>query len=364
MRILQNYILKELIGPFILSIVVFTFILLMGNLIKLAELVITKGVGVIYVIRLFIYLIPYLLSYTIPMASLTTTLLAFGRLSSDNEIVAIKANGISLYRIMVPVIVLGFILSFISVILNDRILPKTHFASRQIVKEIGMKKPTVYLEEGTFIKTFEPYIIFIYGINRNALSNIRIYETQEGKPTRIIIANRGEFITIPEKQLLKLKLMDGSSDEPNPKDPNSFYKLDFETYYLTLDLSKYQTSKDIEKKPKDESINELHREIKTLKPMGVDIKPLFTEIHKKISLSFASIAFILIGLPLGLVSRRGEKSIGFGISLGLIILYYVLLAGGEAMALKGILSPGISVWLPNLLLGMLGIVLIYFVAER
>lgn len=363
MKILRNHILKELTGPFILSLIIFTFVLLMGNLVQLAELVINKGVGVTYVVRLFIYLIPYLACYTIPMSILTSTLLVFGRFSADNEVTAMRANGVSLYKIAAPLLVVGLLISLASVILNDKILPRAHFASRRTIKEIGFKRPTAYLEPGTFIKNFEKYIIFIYGINQNKLTNVRIYEPREGKAARTIIAESGELISVPERNAIKLKLINGISDEPNPKDPKNFYKLNFKTYYLTLDLSE-QNNASIGKKPKDMTIRELKKEIRKLEIMSIDANPLLTEIHKKIVLSFASLAFVLIGFPLGIITRRGERSITFGLSLGVIIVYYLLLAGGEALSLRGLCSPAIGVWFGTLLLIGAGAILTYRMVER
>lgn len=354
MQILRNYIIKELLGPFILSLVVFTFVLLMGNIIQLAELLITKGVEIIYVGKLFFNLIPYLLSYTIPMSILTAVLLTFGKLSSDNEITAIRASGISLLPILIPVLVIGILFCMFSIYLNDKVLPKSHFNSRKILSEIGFKKPTAYLEAGTFIKTFKKYIIFIYSIEKNKLHNIRIYEPQEGRPTRTIIAEHGEFIPLPEQKLIKLKLINGVSDEPNPENPNSFFKLTFKTYFITLDLAENPQGSNIEKKPKDMTIDELKEEIKKFTKESIDPSPLLTEIHKKISLSFSSLAFILIGLPLAIRTKRHEKSIGFGMSLIIIIIYYLLLASGEAVSLRQLCPPVVAMWFPNILLVLIG----------
>lgn len=358
MRIIRGYIIKEISVPFFYSLVIFTFVLLMGNLIQLAELLITKGVEIIYVVRLFLNLIPYLLSYTIPMSILTAVLLTFGKLSADNEIIAIRASGISLFPIMIPVLVVGMLFCMLSIYLNDKVLPKSHFASRKILSDIGLKKPTAYLEAGTFIKTFKKYIIFIYSIDKNKLNNIRIYEPQEGKPTRTIIAKHGEFISIPEQKNLKLRLTDGISDEPNPEDPNSFFKLTFKTYFLTLDLAENQQGS-IEKKPKDMTIQELKEEIEKFKKENIDSSPLLTEIHKKISISFASLAFIIIGFPLAVRTKRQEKSIGFGMSLAIIMVYYILSAMGEALALRQKCQPALSMWIPNILLVLIGAVLFY-----
>jgi len=334
----------------------------MGNMIKLAEMVITKGVDLLYCARLFGHMTPYLLSYSIPMSILTATIMTFGRLSADNEITAMRANGISLFRMTSSLVIVGLMLSVGSCILNDRILPKAHYNSRKLLAEISMEKPTAYLESGTFIKSFADYIIFIYEIKGNKLEDIRIYQTREGRSTRTIVARKGEFIPLPGKNAIKLRLIDGISDEPDPQYPGRFFRLKFNTYETTLQL-KHAVGK-IDKKRKDMTIDELRAEIKKFKHKTIEVFPLVTEIHKKISLSFASLAFILIGVPIALITKRGERSVGFGLSLGIIIVYYILMVAGEAVSLKGTIPPAIAMWFPNAFLCISGIGLAMFTLEH
>ena len=349
--------------PFILSLAILIFIMLMGSLVNLFDLIINKGVSLFLVSRLILLLIPNLLSYAIPLGILSATLLVIGRLSADNEIVAIRASGINLYKLCFPIIIVGLLASLASIPLNDRLKPNCLYASRKIVKQIGVKSPAAFLEAGTFIRTFQNYIIFIYGIHQNKLSNIRIYQPQEGKPTRTIIANRGEFLPFPEKDIVKLKLMDGSSDEPNPKDPSTFYKLNFKTYYLTLDIS--GGAQNLQKKLKDMNIRELRQKIGELKKDKIeDITPIITEINKKLSFSFASFAFVLLGLPLAISTRRREKFVGIGLSIGVFVAYYILFLAGEVLSIRGFVYPGLGVWLADIVLACMGLILILQTMKR
>ncbi len=358
MKILRTYLLKEIVSMFLFSLLVFTFVLVAGNLIKLADFVINKGVAIKEVGKLFLFLIPFLLSYTIPMSALSATLITFGRLSSDNEIIAMRAHGINLYRAASPLIIAGLILSLFSIILNDRILPESHFASRKIVKNISLKNPCAYLESGIFIKNFKNYIIFIHEIDKNKLKGVRIYQLQEGRPTRTIIAKKGEFITMENQNAIKLKLLDGTSDEPNPKNPMYFYKLNFKTYYLTLNIDEALASEDyIQKKPKEMNFQEIKQEIKKLGRHHIDAPALIAEFHRKISISFASLVFIVIGIALGIFTRRGEKTVQFAIALGVIVVYYLLMASGMAISLKGIQPIALWMYLPNAILAIFGIAL-------
>jgi len=359
MKILRKYIIKEIIVMFLFSLAIFTFTLVVGNIIRLAELVINKGVDIRLVGRLFLYLIPFLLSYTIPMSILTATLLVFGRLSGDNEIVAIRASGINIYRLSFPLLALGLTLSLFSIILNNEIIPNMHFASRKIVRNIGIKTPAAYLEPGTFIKSFKGYVIFIHEIDKNKLKGVRIYQPQDARSTRTIISERGEFITLENQNAVKLKLINGTSDEPNPKNPINFYKLNFKTYYLTLNVDEsIAASGYTEKKPKEMNFQEIKNEIERLGKYHVDTPSLVAEFHRKISISFASMVFVIIGIPLGIFTRRGEKTIQFAIALGVIVAYYLLMASGMALSLKGVWNPGFWMYAPNIIIGTLGIILL------
>lgn len=359
MKILRKYLLKEIFVMFLFSLVMFTFALVAGNLVKLADLVINKGVDIMQVGKLFIFLIPFLLSYTIPMSVLSATLLVFGRLSSDNEITAMRTHGINLYKLTLPLIIMGLILSLFLVVLNDRVLPETHFASRKIIKNIGIKRPSAYLEPGTFIKSFKGYIIFIQNIDKNKLKGIRIYQLQEDRPARTIIAKEGEFIILEKQNAIKLKLINGTSDEPNLKNPMHFYKLNFKTYYLTLSVDNDLASVDhIEKKPKEMNFQEIKQEIKRLGIHHIDAPALIAEFHRKISISFTSLVFVIIGISLGIFTRRGEKTVQFAVALGIIVVYYLLMAGGMAISLKGIKPLPLWMYLPNVLLTGVGIVLL------
>jgi lipopolysaccharide export system permease protein len=371
MRILRNYIIKEVTWPILACLCVFTFVLLIGNMFKLADLMINKGVDILDVIKLFFYLIPYILSYTIPMAILTATMIAFGRLASDNEVIAMKASGISLYKIGLPVIIIAFVISLASVYLNDRVLPASHFASYKLVKGVALKNPAAYLESGTFIKNFKGYIVRIDSIEGNQLEGILIYQLQDGGPTRTIIAERGEFIAHENKNFITLRLSEGSVDEPNPKEPDMFYKLNFKTYNMTLDLDKDISLDDINKKPKSMTIKELKEDIARLKATASkeehirkDIKERLVEIHRKIAMAFSSFVFVLVALPLAINTKKREKSVGFAMSLIVLTVYYLILFGGMALSLREAIPPMVGVWLANLIYFIIGALLTFAIIEQ
>ncbi|MBN1794553.1 MAG: LptF/LptG family permease [Candidatus Omnitrophica bacterium] len=358
MKIIGRYILAELAWPWFFTLFVLTFVMLMGNLIKVTDLIINKGIGPLDIARLFAYFIPYLLTYTVPMSTLIAILLTFGRLANDNEIIALRSSGMNLAKLLVPLLAVGVILSLGGTMINDRLLPMAHFESRKIIKNIAAKSPLAYLEAGTFVKDFSHYILFIYEINGHALKNVRIYEPKKDGPTRTIIAEEATVVPMPHNEGIVLTLFNGTSDEPNPRKPGSFYKLNFKKYTIALDLSEaLAEDASVNKKPSDMNIQEILHEKTTLDAIGIDTKPLETELHRKISLAFASLCFIILGFSLALLTKRSEKSIAFGIGLLIIVSYYVLLAGGKALSLKGVFAPSLCMWTPNIIALIAGIAL-------
>ena len=356
MNILQNYILKEVLVGFLVAILLFTFILLIGNFVKLAELVMTRGVDIVSVLKLFFFLVPYLMKFTVSMAFLTSIVFVFGRLSADREIMAMQASGVRLFKLAFPVVVLGLLLSMGSVVLNDRWIPKSHLAYRKLLKEIGSKNPTGLFEAGTFIEGFGNYILFVYEIDKDILKNIRIYQPQENRPPRTLIAKTGRILTSSEKDVLTLELTDGTSDEPNPQNPNTFYKLNFKTYRINLKVSEL-LDRPFSKKTKDMTFRELVQKMRKLERERIHPAPLTTEIHKRLSMAFSSLVFVLIGIPLAIRTGRAEKSINFAISMGVAFLYWILLALSEALSLRGVLDATVAMWLPNILLATAGLYL-------
>lgn len=332
--------------------------LLGRGLVQMADFIFNKSVDVFLVLKLLYYSLPFILTFLIPMSVLVATLMTFGKLSYDNELTAVKASGISLLKVTRPLFFLVFILSLFSFILSDQIASTTHYQYRKLLMQIGIENPAAALEEGTFIKKFKKFVIFIYEIDKNKLRGIRIYQPQEGKPTRTITAQKGELISIPEKGVIKLRLIQGTSDEPDPKDPSKFYTLNFKTYDFPLNISDMDSSREIGKKPKDMSIQELRHEIEQLGDEGIRTTfPLSAEIHNKIALSFSSLAFLLIGIPLGITAKRSNKSVSFGISLFLMTIYWVLLIGGKAVAQKGLMPAFMALQLSNLVIGGVGLFL-------
>ncbi|MDE2028587.1 MAG: LptF/LptG family permease [Candidatus Omnitrophica bacterium] len=344
---MRNYILKECLQPFTLSITVLTSVFLLGYLPQLANKVINNGVSLAAMSQIFLYYVPILLGYTLPIACLITVILTFGHMSSENEILAMRASGIHLMRLLVPLIVVGMALCLLVFILNDRVIPNAYVAQKRILQETGSQDPSAMLEPGSFINAFDKYIVFIYRMEGDMLYGVRIYQPQPNKPTRTIIAQQGEFVHVPGKDQIMLKLIDGTSDEPDLQNPNNFYKLNFQTSFITMDLSKKKAQG--QKKSKEMTLKELHQRIVSLRKMSIDPSPLVAEYQRRLAWSLSPLLFILLGFPFAAITHRRAKSANLLYALLFAAPYYIISLACQGMATQNVFNPVFLMWVPDII---------------
>lgn len=350
MRIIRNYLLKECLSPFVICISVLTFIFLLGHLPQLADKVINKNVSIASVLLVLLYSIPVLLAYTLPISALATMILTFGRLSLDNEIIALRASGVTLQKLLVPLIACGIVFSAFLLLLNDRIIPTAYYKQKTLLHETSAQNPAAAIEPGIFIDDFKEYILFVYRVEKNRLFNIRLYQPQpDGRPPRTIVAQEGEFTPVPKENKIMMKLINGTSDEPDMKNPNHFYKINFKTSFMTLDLLKERKSFD--KKPKAMGLKELKANIKSMKQQKINPLPFLIEYHRKISWSFAPLLFILLGFPIAVITHKRAKSANLILALLFSLSYYLISIACHTLVSQWPIAPLLILWLPNIIGG-------------
>jgi len=354
MRIIRNYILSECLQPFTLSISVLTSVFLLGYLPQLANKVINNGVSLSAMGQVFLYYIPILLGYTLPIACLITVILTFGQMSSENEILAMRASGIHLLRLLSPLIMVGIALCLVVYILNDRIIPEAYDAQTRILQETGSQDPTAMLEPGSFINAFDKYIIFIYRMEGDQLYGVRIYQPSPNKPTRTIIAQQGEFVHVPGRDQLMIKLINGTTDVPM-MNSNEFSKLNFQQDFVRIDLSKRNVRG--EKKTKAMTMQEIIHKITLLRQQSIDPSPLIAEYHRRMAWSLSPLIFILLGFPFAAITHRRAKSANLMYALLFAAPYYILSLACQGMASQNVYNPIALMWAPD---GLALILAIFF----
>lgn len=237
MKILYRYILKEHIGPFIFGLSVITFILIMDFLLEILDLIISKGLNAFVILKVFALNLAWILALSIPMAVLIAVLMAFGRLSADNEITALKATGTSLYKIVYPILWSAGFLGVLMVGFNNYVLPEANHRARILMSDIHQKRPTLNLKENTFLDDIPGYHILIKKIGKKSsdIYGVTIYEQKESLFPRTIIAEKGKIEFSPDGNTLILHLYQGEVHQIDEQEPSHYRRVTFDkqTLYIT-----------------------------------------------------------------------------------------------------------------------------------
>ena len=408
MKILSRYILKEHVAPFFISLLVVTMVLLIDRIIDLLNLIIEKKLAASIVLELFGLSLPYMLALSIPMAVLVATILAFGRMTVDRETIAIKSSGVNVYSMIKPLIVVAILLTGLMVYFNHWFLPETNHKLKNLMIKIAYYKPMTIIKAGEFNQVTD-YTVFVKANEGEMLRDLLIYDRSQTTFPRLISAESGVVKQMDKGNSLQLTLFNGEMHERGEKDPAKYSLRRFQTYVVNirnlgneLDIgeSGYRSDREMtygqlrvsmkekgaELKQKRSEVSSLDARIKNLenrprnfeedveyRRLGImrkmamdrvselnqDNRSLQVEFHKKFALSFAIIIFILIGVPLGLMTRSSGIGMAFSVSSIIFLIYYVALNGGENLADKGYMNPFTSMWISNIVFLILALALIW-----
>lgn len=391
MKILDRYILREHALPFLLALMVLTFIMLMDRLFELINLFINKKVPLPLVSELFLLGLPNILALTVPMAVLVASLMTFGRLTQDNEFSALRSSGISFLRLLLMPALASVIITILLYLFSDRVLPEANHAFKNLLMDIHQARPALQIKENIFINDFPGYNILIRRVDeaRSQLYGITIYESGRGTSPRTIIAEKGRLITQPEQQLIRLELSRGEIHEVDPNDPTRYHRMMFKHHTLNLPLDErfqhqarsHRSDREMTTAMLRSQVARIDSQIAPLKfkletesdlPewQGQQIRQdmanlrremlgLKVEIQKKMAIPVACIIFILLGSSLGTIVRRGGMWVSAGMSLAFFLFYWICLIGGEELAERQLMSPTFAMWAANILLGISGLLLAF-----
>jgi lipopolysaccharide export system permease protein len=352
--ILYRYLTKEIVSPFLLGLFVFTGVLLMGRMLKLADMVISRGVPLSEVALLIAYLMPNFAVITIPMALLMAVLLAFSRLSADSEIIAIKASGISLYRLLPPVMLLALLIYLLTAFNAIYLLPKSNVAFKELLYHVIQGRVNLSLKEQVFNTSLPGLLIYVDKSDENSgmLTGVMIQDERNPQDISTIFAKTGSLETEEQEKKMRLHLFDGSIHQSRPK--GIYRQIGFQEYTLSVDLAKTSS---FEKNEMDMSLAEIRQ---NLQKGGFDRKltlDMGIEKHRRFAVPFACFIFALVAMPLGIHNRRSGKSAGFSLSIAVLLVYYIMQSFGKALAEKDLLPVAVAVWLPNFIFLSAGIYL-------
>ena len=340
-----------------MTVLVFSFVLLLGNLFKeIAALMASGRVSPGFLLKAIGLLIPYVLVYSLPMGMLTATLLVFGRFSAEHELTAARAGGISLLSLSAPVLAIGVLMSALCGWMNLQVAPQCRLAYKTMLFEYGLENAAVLLTEKGFTD-FPGHRVYVESIDGNTLRDVMIYQYDEaGNLKRRMHAEEAslELDAETEQVMLTLRSVDGFEFSDGKERTFVYSK------YGPMALGKKpMESRQRPPKLKELSFGQLRARIAKLKQQGKDPTPAQIQLHQKVALSFACIGFTLIGIPLAIRTHRRETNIGIAMALVLVTGYYGLIVLAQALKGQPSLLPHLWMWLPNFLFQGIGCVLLW-----
>lgn len=397
MKTLHFYVLRQALSTLVMTVCVFAFVLLLGNVLKdiLALLgnsqanagLILKGIGL---------LLPWIMAYVLPFALLTAMLLLFGRLSADNELTAVKASGISLLSVVAPLLLLSIVVSGACAWFNLKVTPEARIAYKRLILKLGVQNVDMLITEERFITEIPNIILYVREKRGDLLKDVRLYILENGAITKRTSAAEGQILWGTNRETITLELkntygealrwraVDVHEHAPVPSVSNLFntnvlstlltnpgpgrvfgkmYVPEWESGEATaivgpIELAQIASG---EQAPKlsEMSFGQLKDELRKRAEQGITTTPVLVQMHRQVAFSFASFVFTLVAIPLGIRAHRRETSVGMAISLILVLVYYVFLILGEALQMREKFHPHLIFWVPNLLFQSLGTFLLW-----
>lgn len=419
--ILYRYILKNHAGPFIFSILTLTFIFLFNFLTKAADRLVGKGLGFWVITKLIVFNLAWMVVLIVPMSVLVATLMAYGNMSHNNEVSIMKASGISVYKMILPAFILSIIIGFLLIQFNNNVYPDANHEARLLFQDITNKKPTLSLVPGQFSQEVPNYSILVRKIdeNSNVLEGVTIYDYSDPSKLNVVTAKKGKLYFSNDQKKLIMDLSQGEIHETDPTSRALYRKLLFNNHRIAMNAEQFSFQQSAPGGPRGDrelsapdmlvivdslqkissnykdrlsehvgnyftgirqfsfgsysgnndamwisiqdrinaAKNVILSDASALQYNNEQISSYMVEVHKKYSIPAACIVFVLIGAPLGIMTRKGGIGVAAGISILFFLVYWAFLIGGEKLADRGLLSPFWGMWSANFVLGILGILL-------
>ena len=344
----------------------FTFVFLMVEMLKVTNMVVNYRVGLFTVLIMLAYSTPYFLTYVIPMSVMIAVLLTFLRLSGDNEIIALKSSGMSIYQLLPPVMLFCMLGCLLTLFMTVYGMAWGRLSLKELTYKIVSSNLEIGLKDRTFNDSFEDVVLYMHKVDPKTkeLQDIFIEDKRTQNIVSTVVAPRGKLFSEPDEYVYHLLLYNGAICQVDVKNRSTNY-IDFETYELRLDIEQAASSlKQGTKHRKEMNLVELRNYLNNSTRRDNKYYNALMELHKKFSIPIACFALGLLAVPLGIQSGSTKKS--FGLVLGMIffLIYYLLLTAGLVFGETGSYPPVIGMWFPNIVMGALGLYLLIKTANE
>ena len=386
MKTLHTYLTRQVLASLLLTVAVFTFVLLVGNVLKeILSLLVGGQVGIGLLLRALGLLIPFVLVYALPMGMLTATLLVFGRFSADQELTAARASGISLLSLASPILLLSLALCAVCASVNLWLGPLSRVAYKDLLAQARMQMAGSILPERRFVKDL-PGFIFYVGSNNSTnnhgnLKDVLVYFLKDGTNFAKIRAEQGFYEVNPTNRIFKLELKDARgvtlvNDQWHPgfrgdwvfetnlttmaQGRESVSLTDMTFTQLSAELRDLRSRVNFAAPRRGSSSAELSAHMQSLRRQESDLTlPIRVQMNRQVAFSFACLGFTLVGIPLGIRIHRRETNVGVAVALVLVLVYYSFILIGQSLETRPEWAPHLIVWLPDFLFQAVGAVLLW-----
>ncbi len=347
--IANRYILKDMLGPFSINILVFTFLFLMTKMIDITNWIVNYNLDILDVFTIIFLTLPWFLMFIIPMSVMMAILLTFLRLSSDNEIVALKSCGISIYRMLPPVLLFAASGCLLTGFITLFAVPQSRGYMQEMALKLAASNVDIGLKERTFNNAFEDVMLYVSKIDtqNKKLIDVFIEDKRQADIVSTVVAPEGKLFSESAKFTFHLILSNGTIHQTNLKD-RSATSIEFDTYKLSLNISQeIDDLEDREKHREEMSIAELRQYVKESPEKDEDYYKARIVLQRRFAIPIACLTMGLIAFPLGIQSKTAKRSFGLILCLFFFMLYYLILTAAYAFGEDGTLTPEIGIWLPN-----------------
>lgn len=356
MKLLDTYLVREILSPFLFGIAAFTSIISGSSvLFQLVSKAIKYGFPWLSTVQLLMYQLPAIISITLPMAILLATILVIGRLSSNLEVLALRSSGVHIFRILVPILSVALMISLINIIFNEIVVPKANYHGT-ILSE-SLKKTSISLKEAVNLTQYDETgsplrIINVREINDTLLKDITIAEYDAGRLSRVIRSKTGEWDAVGG-----WVFFDGIMHVFTEKNYDELMMINFKKEMINLKLNPYsflEKEKDVD----EMSARELRQFIDKQILLGNPVQELWVDYYVKFAMPFACLIFSIIGAAVSFQPHRSNSAVGMGVSIIIILSYYIIYSLSLVLGIGEFIPPVLAAWLPNIIVGVVGMILL------
>lgn len=375
LKLLHRHILKEILVATTLAMGLFVFVLLVGNVMRdIAELVAAGKLELGVFLKLIGLLIPYVGAYALPLGMLTGTLIALGRLSSQQEITAMKSAGVGLYQIAAPVFLISFVAMVVSVIITLEQAPKSRVAYKELMAQAVTENPLGFIEEKRFIHEFPGYVIYMGGREGAKMKDFWIWELDENNDVSLFLrAAEGEISLNEDSNELILTLRDGTAEQRGERETESLADTSMRTLFfgelpIALPLNELFGEGKRARRVRTKEMTfaqlmavrdrELEKEAATGEGMTETRLEVQLHLQKNCAMAFSVFSLAVFGVPLAIQVGRKETYANLGIALVVAMVYYFLIVAVSWLEEVPSLRPDLLIWLPNIIFQSIGFWLI------